>query len=290
MIPNDYKRKTDLTYEERVKILENKIDKIRNDKEWAGDLAISALCLMLNLKINLYVKDNYNYKLYFSFEGSSKPNDTIDLLFVNSNHFKEENNNNIIFNKDLNNDNKNTDINKNKDINVSSDNKILTYNNNEKKPDNDNTEIKIFLKSIYNKYPEEKQIINLKALNYLNIGKDEYVEYDKKGYPNKYNDIYNFLIDNTFVPVRYRTTHKNKHIANKRTAFRKYARENYYIKDNRLYFKYKRYKNQCINVKIPFKGEVYPILKYIHINNNHIGYKNMCNQILVSELLIRLFS
>ena len=87
MIPNDYKRKTDLTYEERVKILENKIDKIRNDKEWAGDLAISALCLMLNLKINLYVKDNYNYKLYFSFEGSSKPNGTIGLLFVNNNNF-----------------------------------------------------------------------------------------------------------------------------------------------------------------------------------------------------------
>lgn len=57
----------------------------------------------------------------------------------------------------------------------------------------------------------------------------------------------------------------------------------YYIKDNRLYFKYKRYKNKSINVKIPFKGEVYPILKYIHINNNHIGYKNMCNQILLSE-------
>ncbi len=87
MIPDEYKGKKDLTYEERMKILENKIDKIRNDKEWAGDLAISALCLMLNLKINLYVKDNYNYKLYFSFEGSSKPNGTIGLLFVNNNNF-----------------------------------------------------------------------------------------------------------------------------------------------------------------------------------------------------------
>ncbi len=155
-----------------MKIFENKIDKISNDKEWAGDLAISALCLMLNLKINLYVKDNYNYKPYFSFEGSSKPNDAIDLLFVNNNHFNvlykknhifklqnnKEEENNIIFNKDLNNDNKNIDINKNKDINLSSDNKILTDNNNEKKPDNDNTDIKIFLKSIYNKYPEEKKL------------------------------------------------------------------------------------------------------------------------------------
>ena len=139
---------------------------------------------------------------------------------------------------------------------------MRTYDN-EKNHNNDKTDIKIFLNSIYNKYPEEKKIRNLKASNYLNIGKDEYVEYDKKGYPNKYNDIYNFLKDNTFVPERYRITHKNKHIANKRTAFRKLARENYYIKDNRLYFKYKRYKNKSINVKIPFKGEVYPILKYI---------------------------
>ena len=42
---------------------------------------------MLNLKINLYVKDNYNYKIYYSFEGSSKTNHSIDLLFVNNNHF-----------------------------------------------------------------------------------------------------------------------------------------------------------------------------------------------------------
>lgn len=175
------------------------------------------------------------------------------------------------------------DINKSKNINVSSDNKILSDNNNEKNPNNDIKDIKIFLKSIYNKYPEESKIRSLKASNCINIGTDEYVEYDKKSYPNKYNDIYNFLTDNTFVPIRYRTTHKNKHIANKRKAFRKYARENYYINDNRLYFKYKRYKNKCLNVKIPFKGEVYPILKYIHINNNHIVYKNMCNQILLSE-------
>lgn len=87
MLPYEYKGKKYLTYEERMKIFEKKEIKSVTDKEWAGDLAISALCLMLNLKKKLYVKDNYNYKMYFSFEGSSKPNDTIDLLFVNNNHF-----------------------------------------------------------------------------------------------------------------------------------------------------------------------------------------------------------
>ena len=50
-------------------------------------MEISGICLMLNIKINLYIKDDMYYKPYFKFEGSEFPTESIDILYVNSNHF-----------------------------------------------------------------------------------------------------------------------------------------------------------------------------------------------------------
>ena len=50
-------------------------------------MEISGICLMLNIKINLYIKDDMYYKPYFKFEGSEYPTESIDILYVNSNHF-----------------------------------------------------------------------------------------------------------------------------------------------------------------------------------------------------------
>jgi hypothetical protein len=36
-----------------------------------------------------------------------------------------------------------------------------------------------------------------------------------------------------------------------------------------------------IEVKIPYKDEIIPLLKNTHINNHHCGYKAMTNNIII---------
>lgn len=50
-------------------------------------MEISVICIILNINITLYIKDDMYYKQYFKFEGSDNPNKCIDMWYVNSNHF-----------------------------------------------------------------------------------------------------------------------------------------------------------------------------------------------------------
>lgn len=61
-----------------------------------------------------------------------------------------------------------------------------------------------------------------------------------------------------------------------------YWRENFFIKSERLYYKYKRNNSSITEVKIPFKEEIYLILKNLYIENNHCGYKSLCNHIILN--------
>ena len=83
MIPQETNENKILTLEERLNILNKKIETIKLVKEWAGDMEISGMSLMLNININLYIKDDMYYKPYFKFEGSENPTDTIDILYAN---------------------------------------------------------------------------------------------------------------------------------------------------------------------------------------------------------------
>lgn len=87
MIPSETKDRKILTDEERIEILKGKIEIINKPKEWAGDLEISALAFMLNVKIILYIKDNFYYKKYFEFVNEEEPINEIKILFEASNHF-----------------------------------------------------------------------------------------------------------------------------------------------------------------------------------------------------------
>ena len=49
----------------------------------AGYLEISAFCVMLNVNINLYIRDYFNYSIYWRFESINKPEDIINLVFIN---------------------------------------------------------------------------------------------------------------------------------------------------------------------------------------------------------------
>ena len=72
--------------------------------------------------------------------------------------------------------------------------------------------------------------------------------------------------DDTYIPPRYSNNMNKdkKNLAKKRTLFRKKAK-NFFIKNNRLYYKYNKNNIETIICKIPFKEEVYPLVKYISI-------------------------
>ena len=53
-----------LSKEERLNELTKLIDNINTDTEWAGDLEISGMSVMLNINIILYIKEDLNYKYY----------------------------------------------------------------------------------------------------------------------------------------------------------------------------------------------------------------------------------
>ena len=77
--------------------------------------------------------------------------------------------------------------------------------------------------------------------------------------------------------VKYKSLKK---YSKKRTNFRKQANNNYYIKNNRLYNRYRNNNIEIINFKNSFQEEIIPLIKYIHITHNHCGYKVLCNHII----------
>ena len=87
IIPKETSNNIRLTKEERIKELTKLIDNINTDAECAGDSEISGMSVMLNINIILYIKEDLNYKYYYKFEGSDLPNENINILFINNNHF-----------------------------------------------------------------------------------------------------------------------------------------------------------------------------------------------------------
>ena len=61
MIPEENDNGIIITYEEKIEKLNTLIENIKVPKEWAGDLEIPAMSIMLNVKITLYIKDNFYY-------------------------------------------------------------------------------------------------------------------------------------------------------------------------------------------------------------------------------------
>ena len=87
IIPEETSNNTQLSKEERLKKLNKLIDNINTDAEWGADLEISGMSVILNINITLYIKDDLNYKYYYKFEGSDLPNNNINIIFINNNHF-----------------------------------------------------------------------------------------------------------------------------------------------------------------------------------------------------------
>ena len=137
---------------------------------------------MLNINIYLNKKDNFYYSPYFKFEVVQNPTDFIEILLVDSNHF------NLLYKK-------------NHIFNISNDSNI---NTNDKHNNNEN--LKKVMESKINKNPHKESVEKIidKTKN-SDFGKQIYVDYQRNIYLNKYNDVYLFLIDNTYIPDKFKS-------------------------------------------------------------------------------------
>ena len=109
----------------------------------------------------------------------------------------------------------------------------------------------------------------------------KYMNYHRKECINKYNEIYQYLLNNEKMTERLQYVDKAKYktIQKKRTAFRKQVKDNYIILDNRLKYKYSINKKKKIYLNIPFLNEEKYILSNIH-NDMHAGINKMKELIL----------
>jgi len=93
-----------LTDSEKLGILNKKIELIKVPKEWADNLEISSMSILLNIKIILYTQNNYSYQQYFEYKVDKAPSYEIKILFVSSNHFNLLYYKNHIFKQNINGD------------------------------------------------------------------------------------------------------------------------------------------------------------------------------------------
>ena len=89
-----------------------------------------------------------------------------------------------------------------------------------------------FIKGKINRFPYKNIIKNNFDKNFNNIDKGIYVEFSKHCYKDKYNDIYKYLNDDTYIPPRYSNNMNKdkKNLAKKRTLFRKKAKKIFSLK------------------------------------------------------------
>ena len=183
MIPEIDSLNNEISLDERRRDkLNEKIEKIKKEGQWAGDLEISATCVMLNINIYLYIKDNFYYSPYFKFEVVQNPTDIIEILFVDSNHF------NLLYKK-------------NHIFNIPNDS-YININTNDKHNNNEN--LKKVMESKINKNPNKESVEKIIDKT-KNSDFENKCDYQRNSYLNKYNDVYLFLIDNTYIPDKFKS-------------------------------------------------------------------------------------
>lgn len=148
---------------------------------------------------------------------------------------------------------------------------------------------------IENYIKEKKLEIQKNNIKYLTKNKNiifpkskiitcKYINFNRPECPNKYNEIYHYLTNPDKMPFRLQYVDKSKYktIQKKRTAFRRQAKENYSIIENRLKYKYKVVKDNYKYLKMPFINEEKYLISNIHNNKNYPGINKMKQLIIES--------
>ena len=224
------------------------------DGEWAGDIEIATASILFNTKINMYTLNVNGYEFYNKYNPEDNMNggvrDTVNILYINENHF------NLL---------------------IPNDNNIINSNNNIIQK---GINFKEFKNLILNAQSQLKRKID-KKLNLKFKSKSVYVDYPITSRKDYYNEIFKYINDNKIMPKRleYSVNKNRKTVEKKRGKFRKLVREKYRILNNRLqYFYY--YKNKNLWLNIIYQEEKIPLLKFIHFNNNHIKRESMETKVI----------
>ena len=234
--------------DEIIDLLNLYLEKMKQPEFYAGDQELAITSHYLNININVLIKGSYNYKSLYYYESPQKTNEVINLLYINGNHYQ------LLYKiKDINEESENAE---NKDI----------------------VNINDFIEEKSKEIENKKDKLDKYDINFPEkiIITSKYMDYIKPQVKNKYNEIYNYLLNNNNMPERleYKNKLKYKSIQKKRTAFRNQANNNYCINNKRLCFKYKLHEEEK-KLFIPFLNEDKIILNNIHISNHHPGINKM---------------
>ena len=241
-------------------------DYIKNSDSWGSHYTISIACLLFNIDIALYIKDNENnYKQYILFsQNHSVHNRELCILeYHNNNHF------NVLYSK-------NEELDK---CNLFSSIKDLKINSNF-----DFKNIHIEGEKINSKYVEinmqsSKTLYDEIAIFLFSI-KENKKEIEKLVEQNP-NWNYNYILSKFKIIYPNRLLGSDSRLQDKRKAFRKYIDSYKLDKNNRLCVLNPNNKDNEKDkyYKIPYKHEKNLLIKEYHSNFNHCGrdltYENL---------------
>jgi len=256
------------------------IESIKIDGNFAGDYEISAASIALDKEIIIYRKGYTGLELINNFTFNNNNNqEKIYLIYKNNNHF------NPLINKNIN----------------------LHENKYEKEKKIHQKKIRKFFDSRI----KNNISFDIKKMASSNLFFGRYISYNKKSLEDYYNEVYSYLKYNV-IPQRLKSEfmvykEKNKHLdekqlfnffnnpyikknsrdvedrkKEKRKNFKKSIKDLYYIKNERLCYRYKR-AGKIYEKKIPFISELYNILYDAHINDIHNSLKVSKQNLLNSE-------
>ena len=160
------------------------------DGEWAGDIEIATASILFNTQINMYTLNVNGYEFYNKYNPEDNMNggvrDTVNILYINENHF------NLL---------------------IPNDNNIINSNNNIIQK---GINFKEFKNLILNDQSQLKRKID-KKLNLKFKSKSVYVDYPITSRKDYYNEIFKYINDNKIMPKRLEySVNKNRKTVEKK--------------------------------------------------------------------------
>ena len=224
---------------------------IKNPKVYAGDQEIALTSYFLGININVLIIDTIGYKSLYYYQSVIPTEEVINILYMDGNHYQ------LLF--------KRCEKNEEEEIALNKKDNIIENYIKEKKLEIQKNNKKYLTKNKNIIFPKEKILTS------------KYINFNRPECPNKYNEIYHYLTNPDKMPFRLQYVDKSKYksIQKKRTAFRRQAKENYSILENRLKYKYKVGKDNYKYLNIPFINEEKYLISNIHNNKNHPGINKM---------------
>ena len=256
------------------------INTIKNNYNYAGDFELAAAAIVLHRKIIVY-RNNFNgYEFLNEYNTTKENNEPITLVFKNNNHF------NILVKKEK-------------------ENEINFY------PE----EIRNF-DYIHKKIEKSIKNLNLndvKKISFTNVFDKIYVSYKRPECTNLYNEIYEFLkkeelpdrLNSQFMKnlkiykekkekgdsdyneynpfIKKNNDKQDDSKKEKRKYFKDIISKKYFIREDRLYYKYGKNSKNIYEKKIPYKFEVPLIFYNAHINKIHFSINKSKENLFLSD-------